>query len=63
MSETTTTGNKKTVKCTPSVMRTCKYDGGYNSCSWRYCDYMSMTGHRRGCSPKSCDKYEKKKSK
>ena len=55
------TKNKKTVKCTPSVMKKCKYGGGYNSGSWHYCDYLCKTGERRGCKPECCDKYEKRK--
>ena len=53
-------GNKKSVKCTEAVMKTCKY-ARYMCSNERYCDYISRTGHRRGCPPEECDKYEKKK--
>ena len=51
----------KTVKCTESVMKKCKYSYRYNSSSNTYCDYMTKVGHRRGCSPEACDKFEKRK--
>ena len=53
--------SEETVKCS-EVMKSCKYaiklsgtgDGKFS----RYCcDYIGMTGKRRGCNPEECDKY------
>ena len=54
-----TTVNKKTKKCTPSVMQTCAYSR-YISSGICYCDYLDIMGHRRGCPPEACDKYKKR---
>lgn len=51
-------GNKKLVKCTNAIKKDCKYGSTFNGCI-RYCDYLCMTGERRGCSPDACDKFEK----
>lgn len=52
--------NKKTVKCTPSVMKKCAFSSRYNSNSWMCCDYIGKTGHSRGCPPDCCDKFKKR---
>ena len=49
---------KKTVKCTNSVKKKCAYSGCIGG--EHICDYLGKTGHRRGCSPKECDKYKSK---
>lgn len=45
-----------TVNCTSIIADKCRYGcqmhGDYT------CDYFLQTGHRRGCSPKQCDKFE-----
>lgn len=50
--------NGKTVNCTQEVMNTCAYARKYNGSTVAYCDYICKTGHRRGCLPQCCDKYE-----
>lgn len=52
-------GVKKTVKCDDSVKKTCLYGSTFNGCI-RYCDYLCMTGERRGCPSSACDKYIKR---
>lgn len=50
---------KKTYNC-DKVGRSCKYNKRVSSrLEESYCDYICMVGHRRGCSPKACDKYER----
>lgn len=49
----------ETYKCS-EVIHTCKY-GYYVSNGEMYCDYIEQTGHRRGCNPEECDKYQKGK--
>lgn len=49
----------KTVKCTESVIQTCAY-GRFISLGCAYCDYIDITGHRRGCPADACTKYEQK---
>lgn len=43
---------------------TCKYRSGFGASkeSRRLvtCDYLLITGSRRGCSPENCEKYEQK---
>ena len=51
----------KTHNCN-NVMRTCKYCTVISG-NLPVCDYLSMTGSRRGCPPEQCDKYEKKEKK
>lgn len=59
-----TTENKKTVKCTVAVMKKCKYGKAIaSSIGYHYCDYLGMTGERRGCKPECCDKYDDGKKK
>ncbi len=36
--------------------KTCKYRGENDK---NGCDYIYITGHRRGCPVEECDKYEK----
>lgn len=45
--------------CNEKICRTCKY--GNKHTSTVTCDYLVITGHRRGCPAGSCDKYEKGK--
>lgn len=59
----TTETKKKTVKCTPAVMKTCEYSSRYNSGTPLYCDYLCKTGQRRVCKPECCDKYVKRSGK
>ena len=49
---------KKTVKCTNKIKKQCTYSGCIGG--EHICDYLGKTGHRRGCSPKECDKYKAK---
>lgn len=48
---------KKSVNCTNSTMRICKYGGtcGGLPC----CNYILITGHMRVSPSRSCDKYSK----
>lgn len=52
---------KKTYKCS-EVGKTCKYQYRHNygggRCTDAICYYIGVTGHRRGCDPEHCDKYE-----
>lgn len=51
----------KTVKCTQSVMKNCKWSFRYNAANSACCDYIGKTGHSRGCPPEACDKFEQRK--
>lgn len=46
----------KTYKCS-EVIKTCKYADKVGAAMC--CDYINIAGHRRGCEPEQCDKYEK----
>ena len=51
-----------TVKCS-EVQKQCVYSvnyggGGYKGYS--FCEYIAVTGKRRGCDPEQCDKFKKK---
>lgn len=51
------------IKTSPDVCKTCKYKKYLRSTYLLlYCDYLCMTGKRRGCNIGECDKYEKKES-
>lgn len=53
--------SNKTYKCS-KVMQSCVF-ASTASKIYSYCDYLSMTGHRRGCNPEECDKYVNKNGK
>ena len=38
--------------------RSCKYHGYLSASHLIYCDYLSITGHKRGCLPEDCTKFE-----
>lgn len=40
-------------------IKTCKYGGKTGGI--RICDYLGITGERRGCPVQNCEKYEKKR--
>lgn len=46
----------ETVKCS-EVIKTCHYSSTITE-DRVLCDYIGMTGHRRGCDPEKCDKYK-----
>lgn len=52
---------KKTVKCTPSVMKQCEWSYRYNSGCLAYCDYATKAGTLRGCPPDACTKFKPRK--
>lgn len=56
--------NQAEFKCCKK-MRTCIYAGSLytQSSSARYCNYIGITGHSRGCKPSECDKYIRKQRK
>lgn len=51
---------RKTVKCTPSVMKKCAWAYQYNGGTLCYCDYLCRAGHSRGCPPEACDKFKQR---
>lgn len=44
------------------VVESCKYAKKFTYEGTKYCDYLCMTGQRRGCPGERCDKYEKRGS-
>lgn len=54
------TEEKVPVKCS-KVIKTCKYSGSISGAE--ICNYICIEGHRRGCPPEECTKYEKKSRK
>lgn len=53
----------RTIKCDKKVMEKCKYRGSLNGEGYFFCDYLGITGHRRGCPTECCDKFEKSRKK
>lgn len=49
----------KTYQCS-KVQKTCVYASFIRNSNYGVCDYIGVTGKRRGCSPECCDKYEKR---
>lgn len=45
------------VNCTDEVLKNCIYG---NTNGIPTCDYISVTGHQRGCDPKHCTRYRSK---
>lgn len=45
------------VKCS-EVIGSCKYSGTISSSGALFCDYLCLTGTRRGCDPEACTCYK-----
>lgn len=50
-------GDRQTVNCS-KAMKTCEYAGKAGPTP--ICDYMSITGHSRGCPPEACTAYKRR---
>ena len=48
---------EQTYKCS-EVIKTCAYRGFISSWNTQHCDYIGVTGHRRGCDPEHCTRYK-----
>lgn len=46
-------------KCLTCIYRTRVYVGAFGSEKNWGCAYILHTGHRRGCDPEQCDKYQR----
>lgn len=53
-------GEKKAFKPHKALCRSCVYrNPSAESFSIWACDYITITGHMRGCEPKNCKKYKR----
>lgn len=52
-----------TVKCTKAVSRKCIYGSDYAPGETALCNYILITGKRRGCPACACDKFKQGKKK